>query len=171
MMIFAETKRLILRELLPEDDEGMYCLDSDPEVHLYLGNKPVNHIQQSRDIITSVRKQYAEYGIGRWAVIEKTTGDFLGWSGLKLVTDTYNNHTGFYDIGYRLIKQHWGKGYATESALAALEYGFNKLQLLHIYGMADVDNAGSNNVLQKIGLSFVESFDLNGLTHNWYSNY
>ena len=168
MKIFAETERLILRELVPADDAGMFELDSDPEVHLYLGNKPVTSIEQSREAIAFIRLQYIENGIGRWAVIEKATGDFIGWSGLKLLTTEVNHHILFYDIGYRLIKRYWGKGYATESALAALSYGFNELKLTEIYGMADVDNLGSNNILKKIGLNFIETFDYDGVMHNWY---
>jgi ribosomal-protein-alanine N-acetyltransferase len=168
MKIFAETERLILRELLPTDDSGMFELDSDPEVHRYLGNKPVQDIEQSREIIAYVRRQYGDYGIGRWAVVEKSTGDFMGWSGLKFFDKAVNNHTGFHDIGYRLIKRYWGKGYATESAMAALNYGFTTLNLPVIYGMADVENAASKNILHKIGLKFVETFDYDGILHNWY---
>ena len=168
MKIFIETERLILRELLPTDDAGMFELDSDPEVHRYLGNKPLQNIEQGREIIAFIRRQYIDYGIGRWAVIEKATGDFMGWSGLKFFDTSVNNHTGFYDIGYRLIKQYWGRGYATESALAVLNYGFTILNLPVIYGMADVKNTASNNTLRKIGLGFVETFDYDGILHNWY---
>jgi RimJ/RimL family protein N-acetyltransferase len=168
MQVFAETDRLILRALLPEDVEGMFRLDSDPDVHRYLGKQPVQNIHQSGDMIANIRQQYSDFGIARWAVIEKGTGEFVGWSGLKLVTEARNNHTNFYDIGYRLIKDYWGKGYATESALAALTYGFNVLNLPIIYGMADIENVASNKVLQKIGLQFVETFDLDGTLHNWY---
>jgi ribosomal-protein-alanine N-acetyltransferase len=73
-----ETKRLILRELLPVDDIGMFELDSDKAVHKYLGNKPVNTIEESRKIIEAIRQQYEDNGIGRWAVVEKSTGKFLG---------------------------------------------------------------------------------------------
>jgi len=170
MQIFVETKRLILRELVPADAEGMFELDSDPVVHQYLGNKPVTNIQQSRDVITMIRQQYTDLGIGRWAVIEKETGNFIGWSGLKLMTTTVNNHSNFYDVGYRLIRRYWNKGYATESAMAALNYGFDQIKLKTIYGMANIDNAASNHILQKIGLNFIESFDYDGIAHNWYSN-
>jgi len=168
MKIFAETERLLLRELLPTDDAGMFELDSDPEVHKYLGNKPVTSIEQSRETIKFIRAQYQENGIGRWAVIEKATGNFIGWSGLKLCTAERNNHHNFYDIGYRLIKKYRGKGYATESAAVALLYGFNELKVPLIYGMADVNNAGSNHVLRKIGLRFIETFYDDGILHNWY---
>lgn len=149
MQIFIETERLILRELLPADGDGIFELDSDPNVHRYLGNKPVSTLQQSRDVITMIRQQYADLGIGRWAAIEKNTGNFIGWSGLKLITDTVNNHRDFYDIGYRFINKYWGRGYATESAQAVMDYGFNHMRLKTIYGMAHIDNAASNHVLQK----------------------
>ena len=167
MQIFAETPRLILRELLPADDKGMFELDSDLEVHRYLGNHPVNHIGQSREIIESIRQQYTDNGIGRWAVIEKDTNNFLGWAGLKLVKEPTNHHTGFHDLGYRLIKTYWGKGFATEAAKASLTYGFGTLNLDVIYGMADINNHASRHVLEKAGLRFIETFDLNGITHSW----
>ncbi|EHQ29544.1 GNAT family N-acetyltransferase [Mucilaginibacter paludis] len=170
MNIFAETEPLILRELLPTDEAGLFELDSDPEVHRYLGRNPLTNIQQSRDVIAFIRQQYINNGIGRWAVIEKTTGNFIGWCGLKLTTEMVNNHINFYDIGYRFIKRYWGKGYATESALAALNYGFVQLQLNEIYGMADIGNASSNHVLQKIGLKFVNTFDYDGDQCNWYQS-
>src|ERR1035437_6707591 len=133
MKIFTETERLILREILPSDDKGMFELDSDKEVHKFLGNKPVQNIEQSRQVIEFIGQQYLTNGIGRWAIIEKSTNNFLGWTGLKLVKEEINNHTDYYDLGYRLIKKYWGKGFATESAKASLDYGFNILQLTDIY--------------------------------------
>ena len=122
MKIFAETERLILREILPTDVEGMYQLDADPDVHKYLGNKPVTSREQTLEVINFIRQQYIDNGIGRWAIINKKSNEFLGWTGLKLVTDETNHHKNYYDLGYRLIKKYWGKGIATESACASLDY-------------------------------------------------
>jgi ribosomal-protein-alanine N-acetyltransferase len=69
MKIFAETERLLLREFLPTDVQGMFELDSDPAVHRYLGKKPVQTIEQSQEMIAFIRQQYLANGIGRWAVI------------------------------------------------------------------------------------------------------
>jgi len=168
MKIFVETERLLLREILPTDLDGMYELDSDPEVHRYLGNKPVNSKEQAVEIINFIRKQYIDYGIGRWAVIDKKTNDFLGWSGLKYVDSEINGHKNYYDLGYRLIRKYWGKGFATESAIASLEYAFDKLSAEQVYGMAESENASSNKVLKKVGLKFIEGFNYNGSKHNWY---
>ncbi|WP_293789385.1 GNAT family N-acetyltransferase [uncultured Pedobacter sp.] len=167
MKVFAETDRLILRELIPEDAEGMFEMDSDPEVQRYLGNKPVKSITQSLANIEFIRKQYIDNGIGRWAVIEKATGDFVGWSGLKLITETTNNHINYYDLGYRFSKRFWGKGYATETAKAARDYGFNELNLNEIIGIADINNLGSIHVLEKVGLKRISIFDHGGAKHYW----
>jgi RimJ/RimL family protein N-acetyltransferase len=168
MQIFVETERLLLRQLLPSDDIGMFELDSDSEVQRYLGNKPIKRVEEARKSIEYIRQQYLENGIGRWAVIEKETSCFVGWAGLKFVREATNNHINYHDLGYRLIKRYWGKGYATESAKASLEYGFEQLKLKEIYGMADVGNVASRKVLEKVGLSFIERFDLNGVPHDWF---
>jgi len=167
MKIFAETERLILRELMPADAEGMFDMNNDPDVHRYLGNKPVTSIEQSIAEIEFIRKQYVEKGIGRWAVIEKTSGNFLGWSGLKLITETTNNHINYYDLGYRFIKRVWGKGYATETAMAVIDYGFTELKLNEIIGIADINNLGSIHVLEKVGLKRVSVFNYDGTKHVW----
>ena len=168
MQIFVETPRLILRELLASDAEGMFELDSDPLVHKYLGNKPIEHIDESRKIIDFIREQYISNGIGRWAVIEKSTNTFLGWSGLKLVTDTINGHNNYYDLGYRIIPRYWGKGYASESAIASVQYGFDTMGLKEIFGIAEEGNIASQNVLQKAGLKFVEDFMYEETQMKWY---
>ena len=168
MKIFAETERLILREILPTDVNGMYELDSDPEVHKYLGNNPVSDINQIADGINFIRQQYIDNGIGRWAIIDKKNNNFIGWSGLKFVTEKTNNHKNYYDLGYRLIKKYWGQGIATETAIASLEYAFDKLETKEVYSIADCENIGSNHILKKVGFKFIETFDLDGIKHNWY---
>lgn len=168
MKIFAETERLILREIIEEDEDGLFLLDSNPEVHRYLGNNPVKDRSQIRDVIQFIRKQYEDFGIGRWAVIEKESGNFIGWSGMKYITEETNGHHNFHDIGYRLIQNYWGKGYATESAKAALSYAFREMNLTEIYGMTHVENKGSINVLTKLGLNINGTFKDNGLIINWH---
>lgn len=168
MQIIAETERLIIRELLPEDATSMFKMDSDPEVHRYLGNDPVKDIEQIRNVISFIRQQYVDNGIGRWAVIEKNSGEFIGWTGLKLMRETVNNHTNYYDFGYRFVKSSWGKGYATETAIPCLKYGFEVLQADAIYAMAEESNTASRRVLQKAGLQFIEMFDYEDTQHAWY---
>lgn len=158
MQILIETERLLIRELLPTDAEGMFEMESDPIVHRYVGNKPITTIEESRAVIEFVRQQYADYGIGRWAVLEKATNDFVGWLGFKWMQGPVNGHTNFYDFGYRLTRKHWGKGYASEGSKAAMKYGQEQLGFKNIYAMTDVDNKASRRVLEKTGLQYVETF-------------
>lgn len=168
MKIFAETTRLLLREILHTDLDSMYEMDSDTEVHMYLGNKPVSSKEQIESVITFIRQQYIENGIGRWAMIEKATSNFIGWTGLKLVKETINNRTNYHDLGYRLNRKYWGKGYATEGAIASIDYGFNELRLKKIIATAQVDNIASNKIISKLGFEFLETFKYEGQTTNWY---
>lgn len=159
MNIHLETERLIIRDLTAQDLDGMFAMDSDPEVHKYLGNKPIKHKEEALKYINDVQKQYAERGIGRWAMDLKETGEFIGWCGLRLYTDyTFNNHTNFHDIGYRLQRKFWGKGYATEASIACLRYAFENLQLDAVYGITEMGNAASHRILLKIGLNYIEDF-------------
>jgi ribosomal-protein-alanine N-acetyltransferase len=158
MEILIETERLIIRELLPSDDEGMFELDADPNVLRYVGRKPIHTIEEARGVIQFIRNQYATDRIGRWAVLEKGTGDFLGWTGFKLMHEPMNNHVNHYDFGYRFIQRCWGKGFATEAGKASLEYGVKELGLAPVYAATDVDNAASRRILEKLGFRFVEIF-------------
>lgn len=77
-----ETQRLLLREFKLSDAEGMFELDSNPNVHLFLGNNPVKHIEESIEYIKFVQKQYKDFDTGRWAVVLKETNEFywLVWN-------------------------------------------------------------------------------------------
>jgi ribosomal-protein-alanine N-acetyltransferase len=171
MKFYIETDRLILREILPTDVLGMFELDSNETVHQYLGKKPIKTKLQAANVIKFIREQYKVRGIGRFAVVEKSSGGFIGWSGLKLNVDEkeeLNGKRNFYDIGYRFIPRFWGNGYATESSLAILDFGFKELEIETIYGAAEIDNIASNIVLQKIGLQFVNEFHFEDGRANWY---
>lgn len=178
MKFHIETDRLILRDIKKTDIEGMFELDSNKEVHQYLGNNPIKKMAQAEENIQFILNQYEKLSIGRFACIEKETGNFIGWSGLKLnigKKEELNGHQDFIDIGYRFIPKFWGKGYASETAFACLDFGFSKMNYDSIYGAADLENIGSNKILTKIGLNFVNQFDFKGVAVNWYklekSNY
>lgn len=167
MNIHLTTARFILRNLDKRDVEGMFALDNDPGVHTYLGNRPIRHKEEAQAIIDSVSKQYQEYGIGRWAIIDKATNEFVGWTGLKYEQSLRRDFR-YYDLGYRLRKKYWGQGIATETALASLQYGFVEMNLSEIYAAAHIDNAASNRVLRKVGFTWQETFVYDESVHNWY---
>ena len=150
-----DSARLHFRPLTDADTAGMFALDSDPAVHRYLGGiggLMVTEPAQSAATIAFVQAQYAAQGIGRWAVLLRETGEFVGWAGLKLVAGPVNGQRDFYDLGYRFLPRFWGQGYGYEAARAWLDYGFQALRLPRICAYADVKNKASRRILTKIGL-------------------
>ncbi|MES2515439.1 MAG: GNAT family N-acetyltransferase [Bacteroidota bacterium] len=155
--IILETPRLLLRKKVVEDAPFFFDLNSDPLVTQYTGDGAFKDLKGAEDIVKYVIGQYEKNGYGRWLVAEKESGEPLGWCGLKFHDDT--NET---DIGYRFMQKYWGKGYATESAKACIDYGFSILKLKRIIGNAMEANTASIHVFKKLGMSFVE----NNLLHD-----
>ena len=162
------TERLILRKITLDDMDDLFLLDSNPEVMKYVGVQPFTNKEQTLKLIESLLNQYEKNGTGRLAVIEKETNKFIGWSGIKLLTDEVNGFKNVYELGYRFLPEFWGKGYATESAQASLDLGFNQLNADKIYAYADVENQSSNHILTKLGFENKGAFLDNGDKCYWY---
>ena len=163
-----ETNRLIMRPFEERDAEGLFLLDSNPEVMKYVGGVVSTKIEQSQQMIEFIQKQYKENGVGRLAVIEKSTNTLIGWSGLKYLTSEINGMKNVYELGYRFLPEYWGKGYATETARAALNYAFNEIKTDVVYAMAVTENAGSNRVLRKLDFEELGTFLDDGDLCYWY---
>ena len=158
MKTYIETDRLILRNFEIEDYHSLFLLDSNHEVMKYVGMPALTKPEESKDVVRMIMQQYEDNGVGRIAVIEKSTEKLIGWSGLKLNKETINNHQNFYELGYRFLPETWGKGYATEAGIASLHYGFNDLKLDIIYAYAHSENIASQNTLQKLGFEKTSEF-------------
>ncbi len=170
MDLTLETKRLLLRPLELSDAKAFFTMDSNPNVHKYLWQKPTKEIEEIIKVIEYVRKQYTENKIGRFATILKETGEFIGWTGIKFVNDhVENGNTNFYDYGYRLNEKFWNKGYATEASIAWLEYGFNQMKIEKMNAYTHAENGASNHILQKVGFQFMEDYpDKEGVIWKWW---
>ena len=155
-MKILETERLYLREMTIKDAKSAYLLNLDLEVLKYTGDEPFKSIKNAKEFL-KYYDHYEKYNFGRWAVINKSTKEFLGWCGLK-----YTPKLDEFDIGFRFFKKYWNKGYATESAKACLNLGFDKYNMTEIVGRAMTDNIGSIKVLEKIGLTFLKPFNFDG---------
>ncbi|WP_410880916.1 GNAT family N-acetyltransferase [Myroides sp. DW712] len=154
MKKILETPRLFLRELETADASFFFALNANPNVIRYTGNTTFTSIEEARLFLENY-SDYQENGYGRWAVILKDSGRFLGWCGLKFDAETQQT-----DIGFRFFEEDWGKGYATESAQACLKVGFETFQLKEIVGRAMKANIASIRVLEKVGLHYVEDMVL-----------
>lgn len=152
-MKVAETPRLILRHFSVDDAGPMFLLNSDPEVIKYTGDPAFKNTFEARSFLENYN-QYQKHGFGRWAVIDKISGDFLGWCGLK-----YDPAIDETDIGFRFFRKYWNKGFATESAQASLTLGFESLKQKTIVGRAMKENTASIKVLEKLGMIFDREFD------------
>jgi RimJ/RimL family protein N-acetyltransferase len=151
-----ETERTWMRKLTVEDAADLYRLNADPDVIKYTGDDPFTTIDEARQFLAQY-DQYTAYGVGRLAVIEKSTQSFIGWCGLKYTPETHA-----YDIGFRFFKACWNRGFATETAKKCLEYGFEVLNLDEIISRVMKDNMASIQVLKKLGMSFQENIDFAG---------
>ncbi|OYU95828.1 MAG: GNAT family N-acetyltransferase [Bacteroidetes bacterium B1(2017)] len=155
-MILLETKRTYLREITADDAEKAYLLNLDSEVIKYTGDSSFESIDKAREFLEDY-DHYKKYGFGRWGVIDKTENEFLGWCGLK-----YTKELDEFDIGFRFFKKYWNMGYATETAKACIDLGFEKLGITEIVGRARKENIGSIRVLEKIGLVYSKHFNFDG---------
>ncbi len=153
MHLILETPRLFLRRFADSDEDALLilALNSDAEVLKYLHEPILRDKSHAREILTGTILPQYENNLGRWAVHLKQTNEFIGWCGLK-----YRPEPDETDLGYRLKKTAWGKGYATETAAACLSYGFDSLGLESIIGRAHIDNTASLVILEKIGMQYVK---------------
>jgi RimJ/RimL family protein N-acetyltransferase len=153
---YIETERTILRRLTIDDAEDFFALNQDPQVLKYTGDDPFLNIQAAKDFL-STYDHYEIYGVGRFAVIEKSSSKFIGWCGLK-----YSSSEAEYDIGYRFFREYWKQGFATETSKKCLDYGFKDLKILRIVGRAMIGNEASIRVLEKLGMTFNMRFEVEG---------
>lgn len=169
MKIYLETPRLIIREIELRDVDDMFEMDSDPEVHKYILQSPVKSKDEIVEVINMLLQQYKDNGIARWAVVDKENNEMLGWCGIKFYADELNGHQNFYEHGYRFKQKHWGKGYATESSKAILDWAFENLNTETIYAITDLGNAGSIHVLSKLGFELKKVFQYDeNVECNWF---
>jgi 3-dehydroquinate dehydratase/shikimate dehydrogenase len=145
-----KTERLILRPWEEGDLKPFAELNADPRVREYFPN--LLSREESDQSAKRMSDHIEKKGWGFWAASLIETGEFIGFIGLE---DVYFKapFTPAVEIGWRLAFKHWGKGYATEGALAALKYGFETLKLKEIVSFTPVQNKRSRHVMEKIGMT------------------
>lgn len=150
-----------MRPFQPEDAESMFLLNQDPEVIRYTGDAAFQSIEAARQFIVGYRN-YELHGYGRYSVFTNDRTEYVGWCGLNFNKDTRET-----DVGFRLLKNHWGKGYATEAAIACVGFGF-ELGLKKIIGRSARENLASIRVLKNIGMQFEREFTAHGFICEQY---
>ncbi len=156
MKIISQTPRLLIREIETYDAGAVFELNQNPNVILYTSDPAFKTIEDARHLIeTVIKQQYKSYRHGRWAVLLKDTGTFIGWCGLKFMPELNQ-----VDLGYRFMETYWGKGFATEAAMASLHYGFAQFNYNQIIGRVMKQNMQSIKVLKKCGMTFSHEAEL-----------
>ncbi len=152
LMILA-TDRLYLREMTQYDYPALCKILQDEDVmYAYEGAFSDAEVQKWLD--RQIRN-YAEFGFGLWAVILKKTNEMVGQCGLTL--QPYNDKR-LLEVGYLFQKAFWGKGYATEAAIACRGYAFTKLNATEVFSIIRDTNIASQNVAKRNGMSIVSTF-------------
>jgi RimJ/RimL family protein N-acetyltransferase len=144
-----ETERLLLRPWRDSDREPWAAMNADPRVREFFpGLLDRAASDTSLDFLNA---HIVQHGFGFWAVEEPVSGEFLGFTGLMHATFAAP-FTPCVEIGWRLAHHAWGKGYASEAALASLDHGFGKLGLPSIVSFAVTGNVRSRRVMERIGM-------------------
>jgi RimJ/RimL family protein N-acetyltransferase len=147
--VALETPRLVLRELTDADAPAVHAYASDAEVvrHVDWGPNSVEDTAQFLAVARDARNALprAAYHL---AIVLRATGRLIGGCRISVRGDAKGNG----DLGYVLDRRHWGHGYATEATRALVDFGFGRLELHRIWATCDVDNHGSDRVLEKVGM-------------------
>jgi RimJ/RimL family protein N-acetyltransferase len=156
-MIITQTPRLLLREFNESDAQALFELNANLNVLRYTGDEPFKSVEEARMFVAQY-DQYTLYGYGRWAVIEKSTGNLIGWCGLK-----YHPSKQYTDLGFRFVEQKWNQGFATEAAEVCLQLGFKEFKLPVIVCRVQQRNGSSIRVIEKLGFTRQRVLNFDGI--------
>ena len=149
--ILLETPRLVLREMTLDDLDDLCELDGDPEVMRFIDGGRTRTREQIRPRLERILDGYREHpGRGFFAAVDKASGRFLGWFHLR----PYRHAPEMLELGYRLRRDVWGRGLATEGSKALVAYGFETFGVPRIVADTVPENRASMRVMEKVGLAF-----------------
>jgi [ribosomal protein S5]-alanine N-acetyltransferase len=152
-----ETERLRIRPLEASDLDAFHGVFGNAEVMRWIPDGPSQDIEQSRARLTALIEQQQASGFSLWAVIERSSGEYVGDCGLMPLEGTGPE----IELAYHLDRSRWGRGYVSEAAAECIRYGLDDLNLDEIIAVTHPDHFTSRRILEKIGMTF------DGVTHNY----
>lgn len=157
MQVFLRTERLLLRRFTEADVDNLFDLDGDPDVMRFLtGGRPTPRRVIRDETLPRFLDYYGRFvGFGFWAAIEKSTGKFLGWFEFR---PPEGGGPAEVELGYRLRRSAWGKGYATEGSRALIRKGFTELGVRRVVAQTMAINTASRRAMEKAGLTLLRTF-------------
>jgi len=144
-----ETERLSFRPFTLDDLPQLIEQRTDPDMYRYLGGTRMQNAEALSKRIRFYVDCCERYGFGMCPMFLKETGAMIGAAGLQPLEDTEE-----IEVGYSVIKEHWGKGIGTEAARGWLDFGFNKCGLQRIVAVAVVENTASRRIMEKLGMTY-----------------
>ena len=155
-MTELRTERLLLRRWRDDDLEPFAALTADPEVMRYF---PAPLDRDASDALAARADGLFEtHGFGLWALELRATGEFIGFTGLAPMPDGVPGSGGV-EVGWRLAREFWGAGYASEAARASVRFGFDVAGLAEVNSITAVINGRSRAVMERIGMRQADFFD------------
>ncbi|MCB9586206.1 MAG: GNAT family N-acetyltransferase [Polyangiaceae bacterium] len=154
--MILRTERLVMRPFVEADAEAFAKINADPQVMEHYP-APLSR-GESDALLDRINTSFRENGFGVWALELGSSSALLGYTGLAI--PTWENHlTPCVEVGWRLGREHWGNGYASEAARAALEVAFTDLGLSEVLSFTSLPNHRSARVMQRIGMRRDEASD------------
>ncbi|MBS1786774.1 MAG: GNAT family N-acetyltransferase [Acidobacteria bacterium] len=167
MDVRLQTSRLRLMPFQRSDVDDLHRMWTEPEVRKYLWDDLVIPRDTVVAIVENSLQSFAESGLGFWMLNLKGSFRIAGFAGLRHFRLPESNYQEV-EVLYGLLPDYWGKGLATEAAEAILQYGFQQLRLERIYAGADPPNIASIKVMERLGMKFLCTVNLNGLPAIYY---
>lgn len=152
------TPRLVLRPFLAADAEALQRMYQSEDVRRYMPIPSAPSLEQMQRFVARQLAHWEKHGCGHWGLVPEGKEEIAGWAGLQYLPELDE-----FEVAYALDLPFWGKGYATEAALASLHFGFTHLDLDHIIALVHPDNLGSRRVIEKCGMTYVETISLWGM--------
>ena len=146
-----ESGRLIIRPYTINDADTAFTMFNDPDVMAFMPNGCDKSVAETGSRIIKYIDQYKLHGYSKYVLIDKSTNEFIGDCGICKIENTEIN-----ELGYRIKKSYWNKGFATEGAKSVIDYAFNILGFKEIHAIVEKENKKSVYILEnKLGFKYV----------------
>jgi ribosomal-protein-alanine N-acetyltransferase len=152
------TSRLTLRPLQLNDAGTLNRIYQSEGVLRYFPNPIPPPLEKVQRLITAQQVHWDTHGYGNWGLLPDGEEEIIGWAGLQYLLELDET-----EVGFLLDQPFWGRGYATEATLASLQFGFEHFSLDHIIALVHPDNLASQRVIEKCGMTYMETISLWGM--------
>lgn len=145
------TERLVLRRWQESDLDRLAEIYADPEVMRFIADGSVRSREETAAALEKLERQWEARGFGLFAVVERATGELAGWAGLA-VPEFLPEVLPAVEIGWRLGRRFWGRGFATEAAREVVRFAFGEAGLDRLVSICHPENHASARVMEKLGM-------------------